>query len=113
MDKNTIKVIKFLVSGKAYSDSAIMKNIGIDCEELQRIYKVLEEEGYLQSYEEFLKYNQLEDKEEKSSCSSGGCGGCSKGCSPTKTDKKCCNSNDDDYSNIKVLTMKAITKFGE
>ncbi|MGL6114194.1 hypothetical protein [Cetobacterium sp. SF1] len=103
MDKNAIKVIKFLVSGKAYSDTAIMKNIGIDEEELKEIYIILEKNGYLQSYEEFKKYNQLED----GGCSTkGGC--CGSSCS---SEKKCCSKEEEDYSNIKVITQKALIEF--
>ncbi|MGX6590756.1 hypothetical protein [Cetobacterium ceti] len=101
MDKNAIKVIKFLVSGKAYSDGAIMKNIGLTKEELDEIYMILEKEGYLESYEEFQKHSQLEDKP-KSGCGSKGCG---------NTSSNCCGEKDLDFSKIKVLTMKAIKEF--
>lgn len=108
------KVLEFLASGMVYSDGAIMKNLGLNSTELEDIYTSLTAQGYLESYEEFLKKNPDYEKGEeehscggcssKGSCSSGGCssGGCSSGG---------CSSKDDDidYSKIKVLTEKAFT----
>ena len=71
-----IKVIKFLVSGKAYSDTAIMKNLGIDYEELKKSYEILTEEGYLESYENYLARTQNSFKEKESGYSSS----CGKNC---------------------------------
>ena len=48
------KVLKFLVEGKAYSDTAVMKNLGISFEELQKSYEILTQEGYLESYTDYL-----------------------------------------------------------
>ncbi|MGL4999821.1 MAG: hypothetical protein ACRC5W_08440 [Cetobacterium sp.] len=107
MNNIEIKVLEFLKSGMVYSDGAIMKNLGIDEFELENIYNSLTSQGYLESYENFLKKNPdyKKSEEEKScgdSCSSGGCssGGCSSGG---------CSSKDEDmdYSKIKVLTEKA------
>ena len=96
-------VLEFLKSGMVYSDGAIMKNLGIDSIELEEIYISLTNQGYLESYDDFLKRNpDYEKGEDESSC--GGCssGGCSSGG---------CSSKDEDidYSKIKVLTEKAFT----
>lgn len=107
-------VLEFLKSGMVYSDGAIMKNLGIDSIELEEIYISLTNQGYLESYDDFLKrnpdYEKGEDESSCGSCSSGGCsskGGCSSGgCS-----SRGCSSKDEDidYSKIKVLTEKAFT----
>ena len=106
-------VLDFLKSGMVYSDGAIMKNLGINAIELENIYQSLINQGYLESYEDFLKKNPDYEKGEEENlcggCSSGGCsskggcssGGCSGGCSS--------NDKDIDYSKIKVLTEKAFT----
>lgn len=105
-----IKVIKFLVSGKAYSDTAIMKNLGIDYEELKKSYGILTEEGYLESYENYLVRTQNSFKEKESgyssSCGKNCCGGEKHSCS------SCSNSiPEEDYKNIKVVTEKAVIEF--
>lgn len=110
MTKIEKAVLDFLIGGMVYSDGAIMKNLGIDLKELNEIYSSLENQGYLQSYEDFLKDNpEYSEKKsggccssKSSSCSSSdSCGGCSsKGGCPSKDDEM-------DYSKIKVLTEKA------
>lgn len=102
-------VLEFLKSGMVYSDGAIMKNLGIDSNELEKIYTSLTDQGYLESYEDFLKrnpdYEKGEEEHSCNNCSSSGCssGGCSSGGCSSKDDK------DIDYSKIKVLTEKAFT----
>lgn len=96
-------VLEFLKSGMVYSDGAIMKNLGIDSIELEEIYISLTNQGYLESYDDFLKRNpDYEKGEDESSCGSCSSGGCSSGG---------CSSKDEDidYSKIKVLTEKAFT----
>lgn len=96
-------VLEFLKSGMVYSDGAIMKNLGIDSIELEEIYISLTNQGYLESYDDFLKRNpDYEKEEDESSCGSCSSGGCSSGG---------CSSKDEDidYSKIKVLTEKAFT----
>lgn len=97
------KVIKFLLSAGVYSDLAITKNLGITYEELEKSYENLLKEGYLETYEEY-------QKREKEECSShSNCNTCSKsngGCG------SCC-SKSQDYSNVKVITWKAIDEFQE
>lgn len=111
MNKLERSVLDFLMSGMVYSDGAIMKNLGINEIELENIYVSLTEQGYLESYEEFLKKNPDYQKgeEESLSCSSG----CGSNCSSCSTSSGCggCSSNSDDidYSKIKVLTEKAFT----
>lgn len=102
-----IKVIKFLVSGKAYSDTAIVKNTGISFEELQDSYKRLTEEGYLEEYTDYLARTNNSFNSKETECS-GGCGSCAgeNSCSG------CSNSiPEEDYKNIKVVTEKAIKEF--
>jgi len=103
MNNTEKNVLEFLKSGMVYSDGAIMKNLGIDSIELEEIFISLTNQGYLESYDDFLKRNpDYEKGKEENSC--GGCssGGCSSGG---------CSSNDEDinYSKIKVLTEKAFT----
>ena len=117
MTELEIKIIKFLLSSAVYSENAIMKNLGIDKKTLNKSFKILEENGYLESYEDFIKRENLNEegnccktKKDKacSSCSSSSCNSCS-------SDSSCCNNNIfsdiTDFSKIKVITMKAVDKF--
>jgi len=112
-----IKIIKFLLSSAVYSENAIMKNLGIDKNILDKSLKILEDNGYLESYEEFIKREKLNEegdccKTKKgkacSNCSSSSCNSCS-------SDSSCCDNNIfsdiTDFSKIKVITMKAVDKF--
>lgn len=97
------KVIKFLLSAGVYSDLAITKNLGITYEELEKSYENLLKEGYLETYEEY-------QKREREECSShSNCSACS------ESDGSCgsCCSKSQDYSNVKVITWKAIDEFQE
>lgn len=97
------KVIKFLLTAGVYSDLALVKNLGISYEELEKSYANLLENGYLESYDEYKK-REMEE------CSShSGCGGCSKSHGSCGS---CC-SKQEDYSDIKVITWKAIEEFQE
>ena len=119
MTELEIKIIKFLLSSAVYSENAIMKNLGIDSDTLNKSFKILEENGYLESYEEFMKRDSLNEegdccktKKDKacSSCSSSSCS--SHSCSSSSS---CCDSNIfsgmTDFSKIKVITMKAVDDF--
>ena len=119
MTELEIKIIKFLLSSAVYSENAIMKNLGIDSDTLNKSFKILEENGYLESYEEFMKRESLNEegdccktKKDKacSSCSSSSCS--SHSCSSSSS---CCDSNIfsgmTDFSKIKVITMKAVNDF--
>ncbi|WP_339012837.1 hypothetical protein LDK02_01720 [Fusobacterium animalis] len=117
MTELEIKIIKFLLSSAVYSENAIMKNLGIDKNVLDKSLKILEDNGYLESYEEFIKREKLNEesdccktKKDKacSNCSSSSCNSCPSGSS-------CCDNNIfsdiTDFSKIKVITMKAVDKF--
>ena len=117
MTELEIKIIKFLLSSAVYSENAIMKNLGIDKKTLNKSFKILEENGYLESYEDFIKRENLNEegdccktKKDKacSSCSSSSYNSCSSGSS-------CCDNNIfsdiTDFSKIKVITMKAVDNF--
>ena len=117
MTELEIKIIKFLLSSAVYSENAIMKNLGIDKNVLDKSLKILEDNGYLESYEEFIKREKLNEesdccktKKDKacSNCSSSSCNSCS-------SDSSCCDNNIfsdiTDLSKIKVITMKAVDKF--
>ena len=119
MTELEIKIIKFLLSSAVYSENAIMKNLGINKITLNKSFKILEENGYLESYEDFMKRENLNEegdcckiKKDKacSSCSSSLCSShsCSSGSS-------CCENNifSDmmDFSKIKVITLKAVDHF--
>ncbi|WP_339054900.1 hypothetical protein [Fusobacterium animalis] len=117
MTELEIKIIKFLLSSAVYSENAIMKNLGIDKNILDKSLKILEDNGYLESYEEFIKREKLNEESDCcktkkgkacSNCSSSSCNSCSPGSS-------CCDNNIfsdiTDFSKIKVITMKAVDKF--
>ena len=117
MTELEIKIIKFLLSSAVYSENAIMKNLGIDKNTLNKSFKILEENGYLESYEDFMKRENLNEegdccktKKDKacSNCSSSSCNSC-------PSDSSCCDNNIfsdiTDFSKIKVITMKAVDKF--
>lgn len=104
------KIIKFLLEGKAYSDTAIMKNFGISEIELKEIYFNLIEQGYLETYEEYEKRENGVSNKKK--CGSN-CNGCS--CNNHENDieineKKCCSEKDENLNkkNILVLTKKSL-----
>lgn len=117
MTELEIKIIKFLLSSAVYSENAIMKNLGIDKNILDKSLKILEDNGYLESYEEFIKREKLNEESDCcktkkgkacSNCSSSSCNSCS-------SDSSCCDNNIfsdiTDLSKIKVITMKAVDKF--
>ena len=117
MTELEIKIIKFLLSSAVYSENAIMKNLGIDKNVLDKSLKILEDNGYLESYEKFIKREKLNEESDCcktkkgkacSNCSSSSCNSCS-------SDSSCCDNNIfsdiTDFSKIKVITMKAVDKF--
>ena len=117
MTELEIKIIKFLLSSAVYSENAIMKNLGIDKNILDKSLKILEDNGYLESYEEFIKREKLNEESDCcktkkgkacSNCSSSSCNSCPSGSS-------CCDNNIfsdiTDFSKIKVITMKAVDHF--
>ena len=117
MTELEIKIIKFLLSSAVYSENAIMKNLGIDKNSLDKSFKILEDNGYLESYEKFIKREKLNEESDCcktkkgkacSNCSSSSCNSCPSGSS-------CCDNNIfsdiTDFSKIKVITMKAVDKF--
>ena len=117
MTELEIKIIKFLLSSAVYSENAIIKNLGIDKNILDKSLKILEDNGYLESYEKFIKREKLNEESDCcktkkgkacSNCSSSSCNSCSPGSS-------CCDNNIfsdiTDFSKIKVITMKAVDKF--
>lgn len=96
------KVLQFLMSGRIYSDSAIMKNIGISKSELEQCYLNLTKDGYLETYSDFLKKNpEYNNTSKNNSCSTCKCGDNSNCCSKKH------QSETFDYDKIKVLTEKA------
>ena len=117
MTELEIKIIKFLLSSAVYSENAIMKNLGIDKNVLDKSLKILEDNGYLESYEEFIKREKLNEESDCcktkkgkacSNCSSSSCNSCPSGSS-------CCDNNIfsdiTDFSKIKVITMKVVDNF--
>lgn len=107
MTELEIKIIKFLLSSAVYSENAIMKNLGIDKTTLDKSFKILEEYGYLESYDNFIKKESL--NEDNDCCNSN------KHCSSCSSSTNCCDKNIfknlEDFSKIKVITMKAVDKF--
>lgn len=100
-----IKVIEFLLTAGVYSELAIVKNLGITYDQLEKSYTNLEKNGYLQSYEEYQKEN-ISD----SCCSRKNCSSC-----PSSSNSKCggCCNKEDDTSNVRVITWKAINEFSK
>lgn len=100
MNEIDIKIIKFLISGKAYSDTAILKNIGITKEELDTSLSSLLDLGYIETYEDYLKRTNSDGKPP---CMSSSCG----------SDCSACGMkvSSENYKNIKVITAKAILEF--
>lgn len=117
MTELEIKIIKFLLSSAVYSENAIMKNLGIDKNVLDKSLKILEDNGYLESYEEFIKREKL--NEEGDCCKTKKGKACSNrsssSCNSCSSDSSCCDNNIfsdiTDFSKIKVITMKAVDKF--
>lgn len=115
MSELEIKIIKFLLSAAVYSENAIMKNFGIDEDKLKRSFSILEENGYLESYEDFMKREGLNEEGDccKTKSGSSACSSCksSSHCSSSS----CCSANIfsdmEDFSKIKVLTIKAVDEF--
>lgn len=106
-----IKIIKFLVEGKAYSDTAVIKNLGITFEELQKSYEILTEKGYLENYTDYLARTQNSFNSQETECSSS-CGkNCSGGCGGDSCSSCSNNIPEEDYKNIKVVTDKALKEF--
>lgn len=109
MGEIEIKIIEFLLSASVYSETAIMKNLGIDKQTLDKSFEILEKYGYLESYENFLKREQLNEADcckTKKINSNSHCSSCKSNC--------CSNnifSNMQDFSKIKVLTLKAVDEF--
>lgn len=105
------KILKFLVEGKAYSDTAVMKNLGITFEELQKSYEILIEEGYLELYTDYLARTKNSFNSKETECTSS----CGKNCCSDEGEHSCssCSNNipEEDYKNIKVITEKAVRKF--
>ena len=119
MTELEIKIIKFLLSSAVYSENAIMKNLGIDKNTLDKSFKILEDNGYLECYEDFMKREHLnvegeccKTKKDKtcSNCSSSSCS-----LHSCFSASSCCDSNIfsdmTDFSKIKVITMKAVDNF--
>lgn len=94
------KLIKFLLTSPVYSDNAVMKNLGINEEELAKAYESLEKAGYLESYKEY------EARNPKTGCSSNCCSG-----GECSSCNKCSMDNTFDTSKVKVITIKAILEF--
>ena len=117
MTELEIKIIKFLLSSAVYSENAIMKNLGIDKNVLDKSLKILEDNGYLESYEEFIKREKL--NEESDCCKTKKGKACSNwsssSCNSCPSGSSCCDNNIfsdiTDFSKIKVITMKAVDKF--
>lgn len=95
-------IIHFLLTAAAYSENAVCKNLGISLESLRESFAVLQENGYLESYETFLKREQL--NEENRCPTKKACSGCSSGCSSVANQQQ-------DYSKVLVLTEKAVEEF--
>lgn len=115
MTELEIKIIKFLLSAAVYSENAIMKNLGIDQKTLKKSFNILEKNGYLEPYTDFIKRESL--NEENDCCKTKANKNCSscKSSSQCSSSSSCCSnnifSNLEDFSKIKVLTNKAVDEF--
>lgn len=112
-----IKIIKFLLFFVVYSENVIMKNLGIDKDILDKSFKILEENGYFESYENFIKREKL--NEESDCCKikkNKICLSCFLFfCSFCFFNLSCCDNNifSDliDFLKIKVIIMKVVDNF--
>lgn len=115
MTELEIKIIKFLLSAAVYSENAIMKNLGIDQKTLKKSFIILEKNGYLEPYTDFIKRESL--NEENDCCkrkNNKNCYSCKVSDSCSSSSNCCSNnifSNIEDFSKIKVLTNKAVDEF--
>ncbi len=48
MENKEISLLKLLLSGEVFSEDDIMKNMGIEADELENLFDILEDEGYLE-----------------------------------------------------------------
>lgn len=113
MTELEIKIIKFLLSAAVYSETAIMKNLGIDKKTLNKSFIILEKNGYLEPYSNFIKREGLNEGND--------CCKTNKSCSSCKASSQCSSSSNcfsdnifsdmEDFSKIKVLTNKAVDEF--
>lgn len=112
MNELEIKIIEFLLSASVFSENAIKKNFGITDIELSKSFKILEEYGYLESYDNFIKREQLNEGDCCKTKKESSCSSCS---SSHSCSSNCCSSNlfssHQDYSKIKVITEKAVREF--
>lgn len=115
MTELEVKIIKFLLSAAVYSENAIMKNFGISKEQLDESFKILEENNYLESYNNFMK-KEIFNEENCCKIKNSSCSSCSSGrCHSSTNSNNCCSTNIfsdmTDYSNIKIITEKAVDDF--
>lgn len=106
------QILKFLLSASVYSENAIMKNFGITQKELDEVFKRLEIDGYLESYDKFLEREKLNEAE---CCKTKQTKCCSCSSSHCNSLNDCCSTNPfsqiEDFSKIKILTEKALNEF--
>ncbi len=94
MENKEISLLKLLLSGEVFSEDDIMKNMGIEADELENLFDILEDEGYLEVDNGYF------DKT---------CDNCSKGGNCTSPTYQ----PNDKVKKIRVITWKAIEKFGQ
>lgn len=112
MSELEINIIKFLLSASVFSENAIKKNFGINDVQLNKSFKILEENGYLESYDNFIKREALNEGDCCKTKKNSSCSSCS---SLHSCSSNCCSSNPfssiQDFSKIKVITDKAVKEF--
>ena len=90
-----------------------MKNLGIDEKTLKKSFIILEKNGYLEPYTDFIKREGL--NEENDCCKIKSNKACSSCKASSHCSSNCCSNNIfsdmENFSKIKVLTNKAVDEF--
>lgn len=94
MENKEIDLLKLLLSGEVFSEDEIMENMNINTEELENLFDILEDNGYLEVDNGYFEKT---------------CDNCSK-------DGNCTSPTyqpSDKVKKIRVITWKAIEKYGQ
>ncbi|ADO82054.1 hypothetical protein [Ilyobacter polytropus] len=94
MENKEIDLLKLLLSGEVFSEDEIMENMNINTKELENLFDILEDEGYLEVDNGYFEKT---------------CDNCSKGGNCTSPTYK----PSDKVKKIRVITWKAIEEYGQ
>lgn len=102
-----MNLLKLIMSGEIYTEDMLMSILNIDENQLENLLDQLENDGYLETNNEFFKdYFEGCDKN-KGNCSAGGCGtGSCSGCDKNKSAEL--YTPDEKVKKIRIATPQAI-----